>query len=124
MDREVDEMSKAYKSLSDSIAAYLWAMQISCGQPAAFTNDALEEFRHRCELFKAACDRADDYVTTTKNRLAAEYLDWAADLVEAQDATVEPSPGNAGDDLAGGAKKSPGESEGSKTEDSSPDVGH
>lgn len=98
MDRHVEEMSKAYKALADSIAAYLWAMQMSSGERTKFPNSALDNFKSQYEAFKAACDRAEVTIDTAKRRLATEYLDFAADLVEMPTAAGEPSDVNEAED--------------------------
>ncbi|KAK4833324.1 hypothetical protein QYF36_002781 [Acer negundo] len=57
-----------------STASVLEAKESSGGQKTAGTDAALENFKQRWELFRVACDQAEEFVESVKQRIGSECL--------------------------------------------------
>ncbi|XP_044507788.1 mediator of RNA polymerase II transcription subunit 32 [Mangifera indica] len=74
MDNIVDSLSNAYKEFVEAAATVLEAKEISGGQKTVATDAALENFKQRWELFRVACDQAEEFVESVKQRIGSECL--------------------------------------------------
>lgn len=74
MDSIVDALNTAYLEYVAAAAGALEAKEISGGQKTAATDAALENFKQRWELFRVACDQAEEYVESVKQRIGSECL--------------------------------------------------
>ncbi|KAJ0555935.1 putative mediator of RNA polymerase II transcription subunit 32 [Helianthus annuus] len=62
MDDIVDAMNNAYQEFVVAIASTLEAKEASGGQVTAATDAALENLKQSRELFRVACDQAEEFV--------------------------------------------------------------
>ncbi|KAH7575121.1 hypothetical protein ACOSP7_005481 [Xanthoceras sorbifolium] len=74
MDSIVDALNNAYKEFVAAAANVLEAKESSGGQKNAATDAALENFKQRWELFRVACDQAEEFVESVKQRIGSECL--------------------------------------------------
>lgn len=74
MDNIVDALNNAYQKFVAAAAAVLEAKETSGGQNTAATDAALENFKQRFELFRVACDQAEEFVESVKQRIGSECL--------------------------------------------------
>lgn len=74
MDSIVDALNTAYLEYVAAAAAALEAKELSGGQNTAATDAALENFKQRWELFRVACDRAEEFIESVKQRIGSECL--------------------------------------------------
>ncbi|KAI9153486.1 hypothetical protein LWI28_012132 [Acer negundo] len=74
MDSIVDALNNAYKEFVAAAASVLEAKESSGGQKTAGTDAALENFKQRWELFRVACDQAEEFVESVKQRIGSECL--------------------------------------------------
>lgn len=74
MDTFVDALSTAYQDYVLAAAAVLEAKESAGGQKTAATDAALENFKQRWELFRVACDQAEEFVESVKQRIGSECL--------------------------------------------------
>lgn len=74
MDSIVDSLNNAYKEFVTAAANVLEAKEMSSGQKTAATDTALENFKQRWELFRVACDQAEEFVESVKQRIGSECL--------------------------------------------------
>ncbi|KAK9108830.1 hypothetical protein Sjap_016890 [Stephania japonica] len=74
MDQTVDALNNAYQEFVVAAAAVLETKEGSTGQKTAATDAALENFKLRWELFKVACDQAEEFVESVKQRIGSECL--------------------------------------------------
>jgi hypothetical protein len=74
MDATVDELSAAYKEFVAAAVAVMEARELSGGQKTASTDAALEAFKQRWELFRVACDHAEELVESIRQRIGSECL--------------------------------------------------
>ncbi|KAK9286515.1 hypothetical protein L1049_014913 [Liquidambar formosana] len=74
MDNIVDTLNNAYQEFIAAAAGVLEAKEISGGQKTASTDAALENFKQRWELFRVACDQAEEFVESVKQRIGSECL--------------------------------------------------
>ncbi|KAK8933879.1 Mediator of RNA polymerase II transcription subunit 32 [Platanthera zijinensis] len=74
MDATVDALSSAYLDFVAAAAAVIEAKEQSGGQKTALTEAALENFKQRWELFRVACDQAEESVESLKQRIGSECL--------------------------------------------------
>ncbi|KAG8371683.1 hypothetical protein BUALT_Bualt13G0113800 [Buddleja alternifolia] len=74
MDNLVDSLSSAYQDFISAAASALEAKEISGGQKTPATDAALENFKQRWELFRVACDQAEEFVESVKQRVGSECL--------------------------------------------------
>ncbi|KAJ0966841.1 hypothetical protein J5N97_023758 [Dioscorea zingiberensis] len=70
----VEALSEAYDALVTASLDVVEARGASSGQRAEEADAALEEFKRRWELFKAACDEADQVVGSARLRLELETV--------------------------------------------------
>ncbi|KAK1380367.1 Mediator of RNA polymerase II transcription subunit 32 [Heracleum sosnowskyi] len=73
-DSIVDALNTAYLEYVAAAAAALEAKELSGGQNTAATDAALENFKQRWELFRVACDRAEEFIESVKQRIGSECL--------------------------------------------------
>lgn len=74
MDATVDELSAAYKEFVAAAVVVMEARELSGGQKTASTDAALEAFKQRWELFRVACDHAEELVESIRQRIGSECL--------------------------------------------------
>ncbi|KAI4384349.1 hypothetical protein MLD38_002518 [Melastoma candidum] len=74
MDNLVDSLMTAYQDFVSAAASVLEAREISGAQKIAATDAALENFKQRWELFRVACDQAEEFVESVKQRIGSECL--------------------------------------------------
>ena len=70
----MDDLSGAYQEFVAVAAAVLEARGQSGGEKTAATDAALEAFKHRWELFRVACDHAEELVESIRQRIGSECL--------------------------------------------------
>ncbi|KAL0430341.1 UNVERIFIED_CONTAM: Mediator of RNA polymerase II transcription subunit [Sesamum radiatum] len=92
MDNIVDSLSSAYQDFIAAAAGVLEAKESSGGQKTPATDAALENFKQRWELFRVACDQAEEFVESVKQRIGSECLvDEATGSVAAKPGQPVPS---------------------------------
>ncbi|KAL0389404.1 UNVERIFIED_CONTAM: Mediator of RNA polymerase II transcription subunit [Sesamum calycinum] len=92
MDNIVDSLSSAYQEFIAAAAGVLEAKESSGGQKTPATDAALENFKQRWELFRVACDQAEEFVESVKQRIGSECLvDEATGSVAAKPGQPVPS---------------------------------
>ncbi|XP_043711567.1 mediator of RNA polymerase II transcription subunit 32-like [Telopea speciosissima] len=74
MDSTVDALTNAYQEFVAAAAGVLEANEASGGQKTVTTDAALENFKQRWELFRVACDQAEEFVESVKQRIGSECL--------------------------------------------------
>ncbi|KAL7156675.1 hypothetical protein ABFS83_02G024600 [Erythranthe nasuta] len=74
MDNIVDSLGSAYQEFIAAAASALEAKESSGGKKTAATDVALENFKQRWELFRVACDQAEEFVESVKQRIGSECL--------------------------------------------------
>lgn len=74
MDNIVDSLNSAYQDFVAAAANVLEAKESSGGQKTTTTDAALENFKQRWELFRVACDQAEEFVESVKQRIGSECL--------------------------------------------------
>ncbi|CAL5410154.1 unnamed protein product [Camellia sinensis] len=74
MDNIVDALNNAYQEFVAAAAGVLEAKESSGGQKTAVTVAALENFKQCQELFRVACDQAEEFVESVKQRVGSECL--------------------------------------------------
>ena len=74
MDNIVDALNNAYQDFVYAAASVLEAKDGSGGQKTAATDAALENFKQRWEFFRVACDQAEEFVESMKQRIGSECL--------------------------------------------------
>ncbi|KAJ7969107.1 mediator of RNA polymerase II transcription subunit 32 [Quillaja saponaria] len=79
MDNIVNSMEKAYDDYITAAAIVLETKGNSSGEKTTATDAALENFKQKWELFKVACDQAEELVETTKKRIISEYAESTTD---------------------------------------------
>ncbi|CAN8312010.1 unnamed protein product [Cochlearia groenlandica] len=74
MDNIVDSLNKAYEKFVIASANVLESKETAGGQKASLTDSALENFKEKWELFRVACDQAEEFVESVKQRIGSECL--------------------------------------------------
>ncbi|XP_031105939.1 mediator of RNA polymerase II transcription subunit 32 [Ipomoea triloba] len=74
MDNLVDSLNSAYLEFVAAAANVLEAKESSGAQKIAVTDAALENFKQHWELFRVACDQAEEFVESVKQRIGSECL--------------------------------------------------
>lgn len=74
MDSIVDSLNIAYQDFVAAAANVIEAKELSGGQKTSATDAALENFKQRWELFRVACDQAEEFVESVKQRIGSECL--------------------------------------------------
>ncbi|GMN55874.1 hypothetical protein TIFTF001_025000 [Ficus carica] len=74
MDNMVDSLNNAYQEFVAAAANVLEAKEASGGQKMVATDAALENFKQKWELFRVACDQAEEFVESVKQRIGSECL--------------------------------------------------
>ncbi|GAB2214629.1 hypothetical protein Droror1_Dr00018986 [Drosera rotundifolia] len=74
MDSIVDALNNAYQEFLGAAASVLEAKEASGGHRSAVTDAALETFKQQWELFRVACDQAEEFVDSIKQRIGSECL--------------------------------------------------
>ncbi|PUZ63561.1 hypothetical protein GQ55_3G077500 [Panicum hallii var. hallii] len=74
MEATVDDLSAAYDEFVAAAAAVMEARAQSGGEKTAATDAALEAFKQRWELFRVACDHAEELVESIRQRIGSECL--------------------------------------------------
>ncbi|CAA0825387.1 Mediator of RNA polymerase II transcription subunit 32 [Striga hermonthica] len=74
MDNIVESLNSAYQEFILAAASTLEAKETSGGQKTPATDAALENFKQRWELFRVACDQAEEFVESVKQRIGSECL--------------------------------------------------
>ncbi|KAI4295544.1 hypothetical protein L6164_035582 [Bauhinia variegata] len=66
MDNLVDSLNKAYHDFVAAAANVLEAKESAGSQKTIATDNALEKFKQKLELFRVACDQAEEFVESVK----------------------------------------------------------
>ena len=74
MDSVVDSLNNAYQDFVSAAAIVLEAKDSSSAIKTTTTDTALETFKQKWELFRVACDQAEEYVESVKQRIGSECL--------------------------------------------------
>ncbi|CAH9130933.1 unnamed protein product [Cuscuta epithymum] len=74
MDNLVDSLNNAYLEFVAAAANVLESKESSGGLKTGVTDAALENFKQRWELFRVACDQAEEFVESLKQRIGSECL--------------------------------------------------
>ncbi|CAN6326330.1 unnamed protein product [Urochloa humidicola] len=74
MEATVDDLSAAYDDFVAAASAVVEARAQSGGANTATTDAALEAFKQRWELFRVACDHAEELVESIRQRIGSECL--------------------------------------------------
>lgn len=74
MDSIVDSLNTAYQDFVAAAATVLEAKESANPNKTAATDTALESFKQKWELFRVACDQAEEYVESVKQRIGSECL--------------------------------------------------
>uniref|UniRef100_A0A3P6GFU1 ditrans,polycis-polyprenyl diphosphate synthase [(2E,6E)-farnesyldiphosphate specific] n=1 Tax=Brassica oleracea TaxID=3712 RepID=A0A3P6GFU1_BRAOL len=74
MDNIVDSLNKAYEKFVIASAEVLESKESAGGLKASLTDAALENFKEKWELFRVACDQAEEFVESVKQRIGSECL--------------------------------------------------
>lgn len=74
MDDIVDAINNAYQDFVLAIASTLEAKEAAGGQVTSATDAALENLKQSRELFRVACDQAEEFVESVKLRIGSECL--------------------------------------------------
>ncbi|XXG44364.1 hypothetical protein AAC387_Pa01g4193 [Persea americana] len=82
MERNIDAMENGYQEFVSALAHVFEANELSGGHRTAATDAALEKLKLQRELFKVACDEAEDLVELVKKHICLELPgDRATDSV-------------------------------------------
>lgn len=73
-DNIVDSLNKAYEKFVIASADVLESKESAGGLKASLTDAALENFKEKWELFRVACDQAEEFVESVKQRIGSECL--------------------------------------------------
>ncbi|KAI9127552.1 hypothetical protein K1719_000545 [Acacia pycnantha] len=71
MDNLVDSLNSAYQ---DFVAAAANLLEVKENAGGVATDSALENFKRKWELFRVACDQAEEFVESVKQRIGSECL--------------------------------------------------
>ena len=74
MDNIVDALNNAYQDFMVAAAGVLLAREAAGSQKTKATDVALENVKQRWELFRVACDQAEEFVESVKQRIGSECL--------------------------------------------------
>ncbi|GLU08973.1 hypothetical protein SLE2022_258540 [Rubroshorea leprosula] len=74
MENVVDSLNNAYQEFVAAAANVLETKERAGGQKTADTDAALENFKQKWELFRVACDQAEEFVESVKQRIGSECL--------------------------------------------------
>lgn len=74
MDNIVDSLNSAYQEFISAAASVLEAREVSSAHKISATDAALESFKQKWELFRVACDQAEEFVESVKQRIGSECL--------------------------------------------------
>ncbi|CAH8388922.1 unnamed protein product [Eruca vesicaria subsp. sativa] len=102
MDNIVDSLNKAYEKFVIASADVLESKESAGGVKASLTDAALENFKEKWELFRVACDQAEEFVESVKQRIGSECL-----VDEATGLTTTTTGGNSGHQSVGAATSLP-----------------
>ncbi|KAL2460164.1 Mediator of RNA polymerase II transcription subunit 32 [Abeliophyllum distichum] len=69
MDNVVDSLENAYQEFVNATTSFLQAKQMPGGEKSTANDATIENFTHRYELFKTACDQAEDFVNYAKQSI-------------------------------------------------------
>lgn len=67
-------MSDAYDDFVAAATGFIEAHEATGGRRTESTEVALKNFKHRWEVFKVTCDRAEEIVEEARRRIAPEYV--------------------------------------------------
>ncbi|CAA2986185.1 mediator of RNA polymerase II transcription subunit 32-like [Olea europaea var. sylvestris] len=74
MDSIVDSVNNAYQEFIAAASSFLESKENSGGLKTVASDVALENFKQRWELFRVACDQAEEFVESVKQRIGSECL--------------------------------------------------
>lgn len=74
MEQTVQSLQNAYTMLLSSAASVLEAKEASDGQRTPRSDAALESFLQNWQLFHVACDQAQEFVESVRQRIGSECL--------------------------------------------------
>ncbi|KAK7257931.1 hypothetical protein RIF29_32263 [Crotalaria pallida] len=73
MDNLVDSLNKALQDFISAAAAVLKSKARADANKTADVDTALENVKEKWELFKVACDKAEEFVRSAKQRIGSEF---------------------------------------------------
>ncbi|CAN1144010.1 Mediator of RNA polymerase II transcription subunit 32 [Linum perenne] len=74
MDEMVDSLNNAYQEFVTAAANVLETKELAGAQNTTATDNSLENFKQKWELFRVACDQAEELVESVKQRIGSECL--------------------------------------------------
>ncbi|KAK7407044.1 hypothetical protein VNO78_08684 [Psophocarpus tetragonolobus] len=74
MDSVVDSLNNAYQDFVAAAANVLESKENAGSIKTTATDTALENFKQKWELFRVACDQAEEFVESVKQRIGSECL--------------------------------------------------
>ncbi|XWS63052.1 hypothetical protein CRYUN_Cryun06bG0063700 [Craigia yunnanensis] len=74
MDNILDSLNNVYQEFVAAAANVLETKESSGGLKTAATDAPLENFKQKWELFRVACDQAEEFVESIKQRIGSECL--------------------------------------------------
>ncbi|XP_061372696.1 mediator of RNA polymerase II transcription subunit 32 [Gastrolobium bilobum] len=74
MDNVVDSLNNAYQDFIAAAANVLECRENTSALKTTATDTALENFKQKWELFRVACDQAEEFVESLKQRIGSECL--------------------------------------------------
>nr|XP_043622285.1 mediator of RNA polymerase II transcription subunit 32 [Erigeron canadensis] len=75
MDNMVDAMNNAYQEFVNAVATTIESKELNTLSSSSSTSDtSLENVKQKWELFRVACDQAEEFVESVKLRIGSECL--------------------------------------------------
>ncbi|CAN0840621.1 Mediator of RNA polymerase II transcription subunit 32 [Linum grandiflorum] len=91
MDDMAELLIKAYNEFITAAADVIETKELDSAQKTVSTDALLEKFKQKWELFRVACDQAEEIVESAKQRVESECL--VDEATGTGTATVNPKPG-------------------------------
>ncbi|KAJ3702492.1 hypothetical protein LUZ61_006197 [Rhynchospora tenuis] len=74
MESTIESLNAAYQDFISAATVVLESRQSSGGEETPATATALESFKQKWELFRVACDQAEELVESVRQRIGSECL--------------------------------------------------
>ncbi|CAI0410275.1 unnamed protein product [Linum tenue] len=94
MDDIVDNLNNAYQEFVAAAASVLEIKELASAQKTIATDNSLENFKQKWELFRVACDQAEELVESVRQRIGSECL--VDEATGTGSGTVSGKPGQSG----------------------------
>ncbi|CAN1299314.1 Mediator of RNA polymerase II transcription subunit 32 [Linum perenne] len=91
MDDMADSLNNAYQEFVTAAANVIETKELDGAQKTVGTDTLLENFKQKWELFRVACDQAEEIVESARQRIESECL--VDEATGTGTATVNPKPG-------------------------------